>query len=327
MPRSARIVNPDEPAVYHIMSRTALDGFPLGDVEKDFLVDLIRRLSRIYFVEIFGYTIMSNHFHLLLRMLPEKSISDEDVKKHYERLYGKDKIFLEGQIPFLKHKWTSLSKFGKELKQTFTRYYNKRHSRSGFFWGGRFKSLIVEKGETLINCLAYIDLNPVRAGLVAKPEDYRWNSIGYHAQQKNRGDFLSLDFGLKEFGVLESAERLRLYRKFLYEAGAIKKGEGRSEKGEKRSEKGEERNVKGGKGKGIERKIVERERKKGYRITRTDRFLFRTRYFTDSGIIGSKDFVRQQYLLVRDLLQSDKEKKPKPISGLKGLYSLKRLTE
>ncbi len=313
MPRSARIVIPDEPAVYHIMSRTALDGFPLGDVEKDFLVDLIRRLSRIYFVEIFGYTIMSNHFHLLLRMLPEKSISDEDVKKHYERLYGKDKIFLDGQIPFLKHKWTSLSEFGKELKQTFSRYYNKRHGRRGFFWGDRFKSLIVEKGETLINCLAYIDLNPVRAGLVAKPEDYRWNSIGYHAQQKNKGDFLSLDFGLKEFGVLDAKERLRLYRKFLYEAGAIKNGEGRS--------------VKGKKGKGIEQKTVEKERKKGYRFTRTDRFLHRTRYFTDSGIIGSKDFVRQQYLRVKDLFQSTKEKKPKPISGLKGLYSLKRLTE
>ncbi len=164
----------------------------------------------------------------------------------------------------------------------------------------------MEKGETLINCLAYIDLNPVRAGLVAKPEDYRWNSIGYHAQQKNKGDFLSLDFGLKELGVLEAKERLRLYRKFLYEAGAIKTG---------------------GKKKGIVQKTVEKERKKGYRFTRTDRFLHRTRYFTDSGIIGSKDFVRQQYSRVKDLFQSTKEKKPKPISGLKGLYSLKRLTE
>ncbi len=221
-------------------------------------------------------------------------------------MHGKDKICLDGQIPFLKQKWTSLSEFCKELKQTFSRFYNKRHGRRGFFWGERFKSLIVEKGETLINCLAYIDLNPVRAGLVAKPEDYRWNSIGYHVQQKNKGDFLSLDFGLREFGVLDAKERLRLYRKFLYEAGAIKKGE---------------------KGKGIEQKTVEKERKKDYRITRTDRFIYRTRYFTDSGIIGSKDFVRQQYLRVKELFPSAKEKKPKPISGLKGLYSLKRLTE
>ncbi len=313
MPRTARLLIPNEPAVYHVMSRTALGGYPLGDVEKDFLVDLIRRLSKVYFIEVFGLCIMGSHFHGLLRMFPEKSVSDEDVKKRYAVLHGKDKICLDGQIPFLKQKWTSLSEFCKELKQTFSRFYNKRHGRRGFFWGERFKSLIVEKGETLINCLAYIDLNPVRAGLVAKPEDYRWNSIGYHVQQKNKGDFLSLDFGLREFGVLDAKERLRLYRKFLYEAGAIKKGEGRSVKGEK--------------GKGIEQKTVEKERKKDYRITRTDRFLYRTRYFTDSGIIGSKDFVRQQYLRVKDLFPSAKEKKPKPISGLKGLYSLKRLTE
>ncbi len=306
MPRTARLLIPNEPAVYHVITRTALGGYPLGDVEKDFLVDLIRRLSKVYFIEVFGFCIMGNHIHALLRMFPENSVSDEDVKKHYARLHGQDKICLDGQIPFLKQKWTSLSEFCKELKQTFSRFYNKRHGRRGFFWGDRFKSLIVEKGETLINCLAYIDLNPVRAGLVAKPEEYRWNSIGYHAQQKNKGDFLSLDFGLKEFGVLDTKERLRLYRKFLYEAGAIKTG---------------------GKKKGIEQKTVEKERKKGYRFTRTDRFLHRTRYFTDSGIIGSKEFVRQQYLHVKDLFQAPKEKKPKPISGLKGLYSLKRLTE
>ncbi|MFZ5570500.1 MAG: transposase [Thermodesulfobacteriota bacterium] len=313
MPRSARIVIPDEPAVYHVMSRTALAGYPLADVEKDFLMDLIRRLGRAYFAEVFGFCIMGNHFHMLVRMFPEKTVSDEEVRKRYELLYGKDKICLDGQIPFLKQKWTSLSEFCKELKQTFSRFYNKRHQRRGFFWGERFKSLIVEKGETLINCLAYIDLNPVRAGLVERPEQYRWNSIGYHAQQKNKGGFLSLDFGLKEFGVLDAGERLRLYRKFMYEAGAIKKGEGRRVKGERRQ--------------GIGEKTVEKERKKGFRITRVDRFRYRTRYFSDSGIIGSKEFVRRQYALIKELFQYEREKQPKPISGLKGLYSLKRLTE
>jgi hypothetical protein len=93
--------------------------------------------------------------------------------------------------------------------------YNKRHHRRGYFWGDRFKSVIVEKGETLINCLAYIDLNPLRAGLVERPEDYRWNSIGYHLQTGNKDHFLSLDFGLIEFGVLHAEERLKLYRRPL----------------------------------------------------------------------------------------------------------------
>ncbi len=73
-------------------------------------------------------------------------------------------------------------------------------------------------------------------------------------------------------------------------------------------------------------KIKEKERKKDFKITRIDRFQSRTRYFTDSGIIGSKDFVYQNYLRFKHLFQS-KEKKPKPIKGLQGVYSLKRLVE
>ncbi len=56
------------------------------------------------------------------------------------------------------------------------------HNRRGFFWSERFKSVIVDNGDTLINCLAYIDLNPVRAQIVEKPEEYRWSSIGLRSR-------------------------------------------------------------------------------------------------------------------------------------------------
>jgi hypothetical protein len=101
----------------------------------------------------------------------------------------------------MRQKLASLSEFVREVKVNFTRFYNKRHGRRGYFWGDRFKSLILEQGETLINCLAYIDLNPVRAGIVEKPEDYRWSSLGYHLQSGNKDGFLSTDFGLTEFNV------------------------------------------------------------------------------------------------------------------------------
>jgi hypothetical protein len=65
-----------------------------------------------------------------------------------------------------------------QVNNTCSRFYNKRHQRIGFFWGGRFKSVVVENGNTLINCLVCIDLNPVRANIIDNPEDYRWNSIG-----------------------------------------------------------------------------------------------------------------------------------------------------
>ena len=64
MPRTQRLKINDETTVYHVMSRTALDGFPLGDIEKDFMLDLIRKYDRLYLVEIFGFCLMGNHFHL-----------------------------------------------------------------------------------------------------------------------------------------------------------------------------------------------------------------------------------------------------------------------
>jgi len=104
------------------------------------------------------------------------------------------------------------------------------------FWGDRFKSVTVENGETLTNCLAYIDLSPVRAATAEHPEYYRWNSLGYHIQSGNRDDFLPLDLGpvkcaslslrdlnrasLQELGTMHAAERLRSYRRYVYEAGA-----------------------------------------------------------------------------------------------------------
>jgi putative transposase len=308
MPRIRRLIINDETAVYHVMSRTALDGFPLGDVEKDFMLDLIRRYSELYFVEILGFCLMGNHFHILVRMFPEHKYTDADIQKRYENFYGDDRMFAAGWIPSLREKLSSLSEFVKEIKQSFSRYYNKRHHRRGTLWGERFKSLIVENGETLINCLAYIDLNPLRAGLVDRPEDYRWNSLGYHIQTGNKDNFLSLDFGLKEFGVVDTEERLKLYRRYVYEGGALN----HSDKGQARV---------------IDTDIVEHEWKKKYEIKRIGRFRYRTRYFTDSGVIGTKEFVSKTYVRFKHHFNSKNEKKPKPVKGLSGIYSLKRLSE
>ena len=146
---------------------------------------------------------MGNHFHLLVRMYPEAAFTDAEVRTRFQRYYHSDRNrkLTDGQIPTLRAKWASLSDYVKEIKQDFSRWYNKRHGRKGFFWGERFKSVLVENGDTLINCLlAYIDLNPVRAGLVEQPEDYRWCSLAYHVQTGNKDDFLSLDFGVRTFG-------------------------------------------------------------------------------------------------------------------------------
>ncbi|MCP4755186.1 MAG: hypothetical protein GY866_30325, partial [Proteobacteria bacterium] len=175
--------------------------------------------------------------------------------------------------------------------------------RRGFFWGQRFKSLIVENGETLINCLAYIDLNPIRANMVDRPEDYRWCSLGYLLQTGNKDDLLSLEFGIQGEEKLGLEERIERYRKFVYEIGTLPTEKGKS----------------------IDKEILEKHQDKQFKTTKTDCFKYRTRYFTDSGVIGSKRFVFENYKRFKDLFNSKKEKIPKPVKGLDGVFSLKRL--
>jgi len=297
MARIARLKVRGEPAVYHVISRATLQGFVLGDVEKDHLLGLVKRLSGFYFAEVLGFCIMGNHFHLMVRMHPESCYSEEEIRERYDRRCGQEKAAALSDHPMrdLGKKMADLSEYIKEIKQDFSRYYNKLHGKKGYFWSERFKSVIVEKGEALINCLAYIDLNPVRAGLVNRPEDYRWCSLGYHAQTRNKGRFLSLDFGLREFGIKSGKERLRNFRRFVYEKGGL---EG-----------------------------VEKERRRDFELGKVDRFLLRTRYFTDSGVIGSKAYVNSLYLEFKHHYAAKREKVPKRVIGLEGVYSLKRLSE
>jgi len=297
MPRIARLVLKEEKAVYHVMSRTALDGYVLGDVEKDFLVNHIRWLAKVYFTEVLGFCIMGNHFHLLVRIEPGVDKSLDEMRKRFKIYYGEDgkKELSEDLIPVLREKWGSLSEFVKEIKQGFSRFYNRRHHRKGFFWSERFKSVIVDNGETLINCLAYIDLNPIRAGIAKKPEEYRWCSLGYHAQTKNVEGFLTTDFGLREFSLKGEKMRLAHYRRFVYEKGGLIPG--------------------------IENQGT------SFDLSSVERFRYRTRYFTDSGIIGTKEFVSKVYQDFKGYFTSKHEKRPKLVQGLDGIYSLKRLSE
>ena len=106
MARIPRLTVHGEPAVYHVISRTALDGFVLGDVEKEYLLSLIQQLSAVYFTEVLGFCLMGNHFHLLVRMHPEAEFSDADIRARFQRYYGADSIrqLLDGQIPTLRAK-------------------------------------------------------------------------------------------------------------------------------------------------------------------------------------------------------------------------------
>ncbi|WP_462325921.1 transposase [Desulfoplanes sp.] len=303
MPRIARFVRSDIPTIYHVISRTALDGLPIGDGERDYLLNLIRYLSRFYFAEVLGFCLMSNHFHLVVRMHTKDHLSDEAMKERLEAWFPEGRIISPKNIADFRERWSSLSQFVKDIKQGFTRFYNKRHNRKGYFWGDRFKSLIVQNGYSLVNLLAYVDLNPVRAGIVKRPEQYRWCSLGYFVQTNNREDMLSMDSGMKEWGEHEPARIMRKYRQFVYETGAVDTG----------------------KGKPMDAKIVKKERKKNFELKRFELFCYRTRYFSDAGILGSKEFVREVFDQVKHLLQSKDSRRFTPLAGSGGVYSMKRL--
>jgi hypothetical protein len=175
--------------------------------------------------------------------------------------------------------------------------------RKGYFWSDRYKSLIVQHGEPLIHCLAYIDLNPVRAGIVKRPELYRWSGLAYHLQRGNPDGFLSLHFGSEEFMGESADEKIKRYRRYVYEAGAVHR----------------EKSV------CIDRQTMNKERKRGYEMQRYERFQLRTRFFTESGILGSKEFVESHFRLFKHVFQTDNDRKAMKIKGLQGIYSMKRL--
>ncbi|MBS3779209.1 MAG: hypothetical protein KGY41_02320, partial [Desulfovermiculus sp.] len=260
--------------------------------------------------------LMGNHFHLVVRMHPEDEVSDEEIMKRYKEYYGDDKYLAKEQVDEVRKRLCNLAAYVKDIKQGFTRYYNKKYNRRGYFWGDRFKSMIVEDGRTLVNLLAYVDLNPIRAGIVKRPEDYKWCSLGYHIQAGNKGDLLSVDFGMKEWNEHKPKEMVRKYREFVYETGAADVGRWAVVGGQWEEGRGK---------RGIDQKIVDKERKKKYKVRRVDRFMYRTRYFSDAGIIGSKEFVGEVFDQVKHLLRSKDERKFTPVGGVEGIYSMKRL--
>ena len=115
------------------------------------MLDLIEQHSRELGVEIHAYVLMTNHLHLLLT--PQK---DQALPKMMQAV-------------------------GRSYVQTF----NKVHGRTGTLWEGRYRSTLIQTERYLLACMAYIDLNPVRAHMVAQPDDYIWSSYSHYVGRRN----------------------------------------------------------------------------------------------------------------------------------------------
>jgi len=179
---------------YHCTSRTVGGQFLFTDLERAFFRELLWSLARFCQVQIGTYTCLSNHFHVVLRVPGRIKLSDEQLLKALERYYGSQhakplafaKALQEPNSSLLERlrsgylaRMGNLSVFFKELKERFSKWYNALHQRFGTLWAERFRSLLVsDQLDWLLNVMRYVDLNPVRAGLVDLPEEYAFCGFG-----------------------------------------------------------------------------------------------------------------------------------------------------
>ncbi len=161
MARIARIVVPGHP--HHIIHRgNRREKVFLNDSDKQTYIHYLEKYSKKEGVEFWAYCLMDNHVHFIA--VPK----EED----------------------------SFGKGFKEAHKHYTRMINFRENRRGHLWEGRFKSCVLSE-KHLYAAMRYVERNPVRAGIVKKPEDYPWSSAKAHIRKK-KNLFLSDNFVIKE---------------------------------------------------------------------------------------------------------------------------------
>lgn len=144
MPRKPRILSSN--GFYHVIVR-GINKLPIlaTDQEKNYFLKALRRMGKDGEYSIHAYCLMNNHAHLLI-----------------------------------KTGCMALAKSMKRIAVSFVYYYNKLHNRSGPLLDNRYKSVVIEDEGQLMVCARYIHNNPVKAGIVSKPEAYPWSSYGYY---------------------------------------------------------------------------------------------------------------------------------------------------
>lgn len=301
--RKPRIKSEGE-SYYHIVSRCALKNYLLNGNDKSMFVRMMRKIAFFSGVEVINYCVMDNHFHILVHVPDDPEPTEEVLIKRIGVLYGdlhaadlqehwkvlrKSKQFktLEEEQFVFKRRMGDITPFVQNLKQRFSTWYRANHGRlTGTIWEGRFYSTLVEGSiETLSTISAYIDLNPVRAGIVSDPKDYKWS--GYASAIK--GDSTAMEGITHIYDKTASHTAFTTYAKDyrmkLYVDG---------------------RDV-------IEPEKVQEVIDKKGELPLSVILRCKIRYFSYGAIIGSKEFVDDQFEKHRNLFS------PKRKTGARGI--------
>jgi REP element-mobilizing transposase RayT len=292
--------------------------FVFGDEEREKFRIFMRMQENFTGCRVLTYCVMSNHFHLLLEVppVPEGGVSDELLLKRLAALYSE--AFVDGVAQELEdarkeedeemveeirarftYRMHDLSEFMKTLLQRFTRWFNREHKRRGTLWEERYKSVIVQSGVAAWTMAAYIDLNPVRAGMVSDPADYRWSGYGEAVGGGAKGNGKKARLGLiltvrnpetREQIQIESWEEVsRIYRRAMGLALVRKSGRAGAVLLDYASQNEAEY---------LEGATEDRSYLPDLGMAKMLRM--RVRYFTDGAVIGSKEFVNEAFAGARE---------------------------
>ncbi len=309
---------------FHVVSRIVNRHFVLGDEEKEFFRRTMRKLEAFSGVQILTYCVMSNHFHLLIKVPEPIELNDEDVCQRMSALYSKltvsefrehilkarrdgDSAFAELLRKRVTCRMHDLSMFMKDLKQRFSQWYNRRHGRRGTLWEERYRALLVEGSDhALLTIASYIDLNPVRAGICLDPKQYRF--CGY---SEAVGGNLTAREGLKSLllrydGNLNWLQAANEYRGHLFEVDQSMPAV------EKKRLNHQQRPL-----------PVDRHKD----LNQWELLRCRVRYFTDGVVIGSRSFVNQFFIDKRIYFGPKRKSGARSIKGcrLQNLYTARDL--
>jgi len=309
---------------YHVISRFVDRQFALGDAKaKRVFLDLMKRQAAFSGVQVLTYCIMGNHFHLLLRVperpeLPEKEVlrrtrciwGEKRQKKFEQKLAELREMsavgeqLAEQELDAQRRRMYNLSEFVKDLKQRFSVWFNKENERKGTLFEERFKSVLVEDGRARRMMAAYIDLNPVRAGIVEDPVDYPWSGYA-HAVGGDSAARAGIRHIMRE--PLATApptwkKASGHYRRWLHERGIVKRdARGKVVKP------------------GFSRTEAIAAWENGGEIPLQKYLRCKARFLTESVAFGSPEFIQEQIEANRTQLG----KHPKPHLSSNGLCSLK----
>ena len=207
-PRSQLVSAADTP-YYHVYSRCVRRAFLCGvdhhsgrsyEHRRGWIEDRLRVLSSLFSIDLCAYAVMSNHYHLVVRLCPDqaKDWSDDEVLTRWTALFkgpllvqryragdaldAAETATLKSIASVLRSRFTSLSWFMKCLNEPIARQANAEDGCTGHFWEARFQSQALRSERALVTAMAYVDLNPVRAGLAKTPEDSEYTSIRTRTQ-------------------------------------------------------------------------------------------------------------------------------------------------